>query len=662
MTTKIKRIRSRKLPPFPGAAAQRKAGSLELHRIGEEHMTANRLDKAERAFRRILALRPRDARAHHQLGLIAYRQQDFPRAIELVAKSIELWPEEPSFYANYGNVLMRADRNAEAAVAYRKAIELDPSGHHGHYHYGLLLMQANYAREAEQTFRRALELLPNDVNTLGHLASACSRQGKTEEARKLYEQILRLRPNEPHAIHFLNMLNHQEAQTAPEKYVVGLFDGYADKFDKHLVEGLRYRAPGLLRDAVGRVAKDAQAAWRVLDLGCGTGLCGPLFRDLAAHLSGVDLSPKMLEKARAKRVYDEISEGDLRGALQRVEPGTLDLAVSADVLIYVGDLDEVFAACGRALRGGGLFAFTTESFPGEGFTLRPSGRFAHSHAYIQALIEKHGFTLTLREEVVLRMEKRQPLSGYLYVLSKGGEALSVSPQEVHIQAEEIPEFLQSALLHHRAGHLGEAEAAYREILRAAPDHADALHFLGVIAHQRGDHGEAEALIRRAIEKVPEFPSYYANLGLVLQAQGKIEEAIKTLMKAIDLDGRCFDPINNLALLFKQQGRLANALKLLKAAFVLCPDSPEVHSNLGSVLLGLGRAEEAQQHYEQAVGLNPEDANALRNLANFHNSQGSFAPAATHYRRLLKIRPGDEEARRRLEECEAQLSPGAAAAV
>ena len=260
MTTKIKRVRSRKLPPFPGAAAQRKAGSLELHRIGERHMAANRLDKAERAFRRILALRPRDARAHHQLGLLAYRQNDFTRAIELVAKSIELWPEEPSFYSNYGNVLAQAERSAEAAAAYRKAIELDPKSHHAHYHLGFLLMQANYVREAEQSFRRALELLPNNVNTrghlantLGHLASACSRQGKTEEARKLYERILQLRPNEPHAIHFLNAFKEGAAYTAPEGYVVGLFDHYAEKFDKHLVEGLRYRAPGLLRDAVGRV-------------------------------------------------------------------------------------------------------------------------------------------------------------------------------------------------------------------------------------------------------------------------------------------------------------------------------------------------------------------------------------------------------------------------
>lgn len=655
MTTKTKRFRSPNPHAYPKASAQRRAGLLELHRVGEGHMAADRLAKAEQAFRRILALRPGDPRAHHQLGLLAYRQKDYTRAAELVAKSIELCPEEPSFHANYGNILMRAERNAEAAAAYRKAIELDPKSHHAHFHFGLLLMQANYVREAEQSFRRALELLPNDINTLGNLASACSRQGKMEEAGKLYEQILQLRPNEAHALHFLNMLNGQEAQTAPQDYVVGLFDGYAEKFDRHLVEGLRYRAPSLLRDAVGRVAKDVRGAWRVLDLGCGTGLCGPLFRDLAAHLSGVDLSPKMLEKARAKHVYDEISEGDLRGALQRVEPGALDLAVSADVLIYVGDLDEVFEACGRALREGGLFAFTIESFPGEGYTLRPSGRFAHSDAYIQALREKHGFALTLREDVVLRMEKRQPLSGYLYILRKGGEALHAAPQEIRIQPESIPEFLQSALLHHQAGHLGEAEAIYREILKAAPGHADALHFLGVIAHQRGDHAEAESFIRRAIENFPDFHTYYANLGLVLQAQGKVDEAIKALMKAIDLDGTRVDPLNNLAVLFKQQGRLGNALKLLTAVITLRPDSPEAHSNLGSVYLGLGRIEEAKQHYEQAVGLNPEDSNALRNLANFHQSHGQPAEAAKCYKRLVKLRPGDAEARRRLEECEAQAA-------
>src|SRR5205823_1798095 len=118
----------------------------------------------------------------------------------------------------------------------------------------------------------------------------------------------------------------------PPSTMVALFDGYAEKFDEHLTGQLRYRCPELLHEAVARL--NPGAGLNVLDLGCGTGLCGPLFRPLAATLTGVDLSPGMIDKARRRGVYDRLDLEDLVTALRRA-PGAVDLLLAADVLVYV---------------------------------------------------------------------------------------------------------------------------------------------------------------------------------------------------------------------------------------------------------------------------------------------------------------------------------------
>ena len=123
------------------------------------------------------------------------------------------------------------------------------------------------------------------------------------------------------------------------------------------------------------------AAWTVADLGCGTGLCGPLIRPHASRLIGVDLSAAMLAKARERAVYDELLQADIAAALAGFE-ADLDLALSADVLVYLGSLTAVFAAVARALRPGGWFGFTTETHDGDGFLLDTTGRYRHSRRYL----------------------------------------------------------------------------------------------------------------------------------------------------------------------------------------------------------------------------------------------------------------------------------------
>jgi len=202
---------------------------------------------------------------------------------------------------------------------------------------------------------------------------------------------------------------------ASPHYVKALFDGYSEEFDRHLMIDLLYRAPNLLAGIVAE--RRLPSAPIILDLGCGTGICGPLFEPFADRLIGVDLSPKMLELAERKQCYDRLVEADVVDFL-RQETGTIDLCLASDVLVYLGDLDELFAGVWQALRPCGLFAFTVEATSGNGWRLQKSGRYAHSESYVRSCARAAGFAVADWRYAMLRTQGEAPVSGDIWLLQK----------------------------------------------------------------------------------------------------------------------------------------------------------------------------------------------------------------------------------------------------
>src|SRR5690606_27509500 len=150
----------------------------------------------------------------------------------------------------------------------------------------------------------------------------------------------------------------------------------------------------LLREAVAEVCRAAGRPMRfaaALDLGCGTGLAGAAFRDCADRMCGVDLSPRMIERARAKGIYDRLEVGDLLQGLAAEE--ALDLVLAADVFVYVPDLAPVAAAVARRLAPGGLFAFTVETHDGDGVLLGASLRYAHGGPHVREALAGAGLAI-----------------------------------------------------------------------------------------------------------------------------------------------------------------------------------------------------------------------------------------------------------------------------
>jgi predicted TPR repeat methyltransferase len=197
-------------------------------------------------------------------------------------------------------------------------------------------------------------------------------------------------------------------------YVRTLFDQYAPRFDRALAD-LGYAAPALLREAV--TARGTRFG-TMLDVGCGTGLAGAAFRPHVDWLIGVDLSPKMIEEARRKGLYDKLVVADIAQFLGEQAAASAHLIIAADVFAYVADFAEVCAAVARVLSDGGLFGFTVETHAGEGAVVGPKMRYAHSETFVREAIADAGLMLVDLSRVSTRNENRAPVPGLLVVVRK----------------------------------------------------------------------------------------------------------------------------------------------------------------------------------------------------------------------------------------------------
>ncbi|MFL5215080.1 MAG: methyltransferase domain-containing protein [Microvirga sp.] len=211
---------------------------------------------------------------------------------------------------------------------------------------------------------------------------------------------------------------------APEEaispgYVRALFDDYAPRFDKHLIRNLAYRGPELIAAALRRACALRGRPFRFrrgLDLGCGTGLAARALEGRAAMVEGVDLSPRMLAKARKTHLYDRLHEGDLVGFLAGCGEASADLLVAVDVFVYMASLAPAFRAARRVLARDGLFAFSVQAHDGDGFALGEDGRYAHGEAYLRRLAAECGFTVAFLEEASTRQDRGEDVPGLVTVL------------------------------------------------------------------------------------------------------------------------------------------------------------------------------------------------------------------------------------------------------
>ncbi len=324
-----------------------------------------------------------------------------------------------------GVSLHRQGQLDEALPPMQQAAKLAPQDPDAFNNLGALLSEGEHQQHAEACFRRALQMQAHHIPALENLITLLGKQGRHAELPPLLAHHLTLEPHNDHVRHQLAMVSGQQTDSAPAGYVQQVFDQYADRFDSHLVGELRYRVPEQL--AAWLIADAPSApAWRVIDLGCGTGLVGHHLQGRCAELVGIDLSERMLDKARERGGYTRLEQADVHAQLQQEPAAHHDVIVAADVFIYVGKLDAVMAQARRTLKPGGWLAFSVESMASahpppsaddnlRGHRLEPTGRYTHAASHLAELARAHGFTIVRQEDVTLREEKHQPVAGQLHL-------------------------------------------------------------------------------------------------------------------------------------------------------------------------------------------------------------------------------------------------------
>jgi predicted TPR repeat methyltransferase len=247
---------------------------------------------------------------------------------------------------------------------------------------------------------QAIELAPDFTSAWFTLAGIREELGEHDAAIVAFQKAQASDANDRHGAGLrLMRLGAEPVAGMPQAYVQTLFDQYAPRFEASLVDDLGYRGPALLFKAVLSVRSAARKPAffkRAIDLGCGTGLAAAAFAREVDHFIGVDLSPRMIERARATGLYAELEVADMLQGLRARGDASADLILAADAMVYVAELAPVLAEAARVLAPGGLLAFTAETHGGEGVVIGQGLRYAHGATYVRAAVVTAGLKLPLR--------------------------------------------------------------------------------------------------------------------------------------------------------------------------------------------------------------------------------------------------------------------------
>ncbi len=416
---------------------------------------SGRLEEAESIYRQILKISPNNIDALHLLGILAYGLKEFESSAELINKAVQLNPGyaeahynlgkvyqeqgrlddaidsyqraiiiNPGYAEaqnNLGNVFLGQGRLDDAIASYQRAIAANPDDSYSYCNLGNALREQGRLDDAIASYRHAITLNPGYSKAQNNLGYTLQEQGKVEEATVAYRYALEKDPDNSIAAHMLAALEGQTTETAPQRYVRTLFDYCATRFEDQLVRKLEYRSPTLLRQALDSLLKEGQRFQNAIDLGCGTGLSGTAFRPIVNRLSGIDISPNMIEEAGRKEIYDSLHVGDIHDFLRETDE-RYDLFIATDVLVYIGNLRPIFSSVQDSSLSGAYFVFLTESMDstsspqGKDYLLRQTGRYGHSLSYIKSLAGEYNFEITICRQAVIRKHNEEGIIGDHLVL------------------------------------------------------------------------------------------------------------------------------------------------------------------------------------------------------------------------------------------------------
>ena len=312
--------------------------------------------------------------------------------------------------------LITAGEPLRAVVVLQRALARGRAGPNARVALGRALMLTGHLPAAIAEFEHVVRLDPSSADAQHALGLAWLEAGEPDRAIETLSKLDSGRFSADIAEKIAAAHAMKTTDRSPPGYVRHLFDQFSSRYDAHMLRELNYRAHLILRE-LADLMLPVQQGLDILDLGCGTGLTGAAFADVARRLDGVDLSPRMIEKARARGVYHTLIVADLETALAARRP-SYDLILAADTFVYLGDLVAVFGHAARRLKPGGCLLFTLEQDEGENYRLGPKRRYRHSEAYVRRESARSGLEIMGLLQCTPRSDARQPVNGLAAALQR----------------------------------------------------------------------------------------------------------------------------------------------------------------------------------------------------------------------------------------------------
>lgn len=419
-----------------------------------EHQGAYALARAEFDTAVEAAPEQREIRKHR--ASFCQRTGDFETAARDAAEAVILDPTDPHAKALLGSALLSLGRPAQARACLSEACTTEPANPAFREAFAIATEADGDAATAFDILRAGLSVAGGPLNLRNAAILFCVRHrdfahaislaedgrvagtvdaclfglkghaqsslGLHAEAAESYAEALKLGPDDPYVRHLVASSGLlPSARRAPPDYLRAVFDGYAERFDAHLI-GLGYQIPGAIRRVTTEFLALTQQCCSVLDLGCGTGLIGVAIADLPiGPLTGVDVSGRMLAEAADKCLYAGLEEADVLDWLAQ-DTETWGLILAGDMVCYFGALDSLLRAVHPRLAPNGWFVFSVEAHAdqtdGQGWALHRQGRYAHTESYLRGSLHAEGFALRTIQPQVIRYEGGAPVRGFLVVAER----------------------------------------------------------------------------------------------------------------------------------------------------------------------------------------------------------------------------------------------------
>lgn len=432
-----------------------------LINISSLYYQAKKFDKSAKYAQLALDIKADNFNAIFNLGNVAYAQGNYQDALEYYERMYALNPNSYLAIVNIANSCYCLCNFLKAIEYSLMAINKRPTNIDAYVIAGNSYLELNKLTDAITYLKKALEISPNSPWVISSIANIFQKQEDWKQCLHYLWKVFAIKGDNATADDHINfgqslyeaqldgnkelvetyikrwneiyhentivsyitatLTNNKNIKTSDIQYVQKLFDGFASSFENVLSE-LNYQVPTLIADSLkGTLKTKLFKKRRILDLGCGTGLCTEAIQKYFPNEEyyGVDISERMLEIAKRKGIFKALTADDINNFVT-TDNNIYHTIVAGDVLTYFGDVKLLFREIARLTKFNGLFCFsiTTNNINNQNYYLTTSGRFVHSPNYICSLLKFCGFDVIKKEETFLRKEGRHDINGYIILAQK----------------------------------------------------------------------------------------------------------------------------------------------------------------------------------------------------------------------------------------------------